>query len=122
MARPVKQTTKQPIPKATTIARKLSAAINRDFDVRKEKVSVSSEAVKGTKMRRIIVVSPVFRHMGYMEQQDYVWRVASRALSANELVFISMILTIDPRDLLPEPPPKRTVRTSGTKPTTRAKK
>jgi hypothetical protein len=119
MAKSVNQAVRQPTPNATTISRKLSSAIHRDFDVRSEKVSVSSEAVKGTKMRRLIVVSPVFRHMGYMEQQDYVWRVASRALSANELPFISMILTIDPRDLQPEPAPKRSA--SAKKPIARAK-
>lgn len=57
---------------------------------------VDSEPVPTTKLHRVIVLAPKFRALKHTERQDLVWRIAERALSPEEQLRISMILTLTP--------------------------
>jgi hypothetical protein len=63
------------------------------------KAEVDSEAVVGTKLHRVIVVSPNFRHVRQGERQDLVWRIADTALPPEYQLRISMILTLTPAEM-----------------------
>ena len=94
-------------PSTVAIVRRLALAIRREFAIVGETATVASEAVRHTNLRRVSVTSPLFHHLGYMEQQEYVWRIALRALKAGELGFVSLIYCVDPLDGVDEKPVKR---------------
>ncbi len=58
----------------------------------------SHERVQGTKLYRIVVESPKFEKMLHSERQDLVWRIAQKALNPSDLLLVSMILTMTPRE------------------------
>lgn len=94
---------KTKITDALAIVRRLALAIRHDFRMLDEIASVTSEPIRGTKLRRVTVVSPLFHHLGFMEQQTYIWRIATRVLDSDEVIFLSMIVTVDPVDTIEEP-------------------
>jgi hypothetical protein len=55
---------------------------------------VKSQRVPGTKLYRLSVYSPQFKKMYHSERQSLVWRVADRAISPDDQMRISMILTL----------------------------
>lgn len=57
---------------------------------------VDSEPVPTTKLHRVIVLAPKFKALKHTERQDLVWRIAEQALSPDEQLRISMILTLTP--------------------------
>lgn len=59
---------------------------------------VTYEAIPGTRLHRIVVICPSFRKLGFSERQDIAWRIAQQALSREEQLFISMILTLTPEE------------------------
>jgi hypothetical protein len=93
-----------------SIVRRLASAIRSDFASVGYDVSVTSEPVLGTKLRRVFVTSELFSFMGLMEQQEYIWRIASRVLDPSDVLFVSMIVTVDPRHF-PKSKPKRAKKT-----------
>lgn len=60
---------------------------------------VDSQAVPGTKLHRIMVVSRKFDKMRYTEAQNVVSRIAESVLTPQEQLRISMILTLTPKEL-----------------------
>ena len=78
------------------IVRRLASAIRSDLASIGYDVSVTSEPVPGTKLRRVFVTSNLFSFMGLMEQQEYIWRIATRVLDPSDVLYISMIVTVDP--------------------------
>ena len=58
------------------------------------KAHVKSQRVPGTKLYRVSVVSPQFKRMYHSERQSLVWRIADRAISPDDQMRISMILTL----------------------------
>ena len=60
---------------------------------------VESEAVPGTKLHRVVVISPNFRSVRQGERQDLVWRIADEALTPEHKLRISMILTLTPAEM-----------------------
>lgn len=97
---------------SVAIVKRLSTAIHHEFAVLGEEVSVSSQAVPHTRLRRVTVKSPLFHRLGHFEQIDYIWRIAGRTLDADDLAFISIIYTVDPLEDTFETPkrPARRVR------------
>lgn len=79
-------------------ARKLAEAIRRLFDDEGLRVDVHTEAVPGTRFRRLYVVAPAFDRMGHIERQELMWNVAANALSPRERLRITMIVTLSPRE------------------------
>ena len=59
---------------------------------------VHAEPVPFTKLRRIIVIADAFEDMGYTERQSLVWLASERVLDEDELMFVSMILTLTPAE------------------------
>lgn len=59
---------------------------------------VSAERVRGDRYR-FIVIWKSFDRQGHPERQQRVWDVAERALKADDLLKISMILTLGAEDM-----------------------
>jgi hypothetical protein len=57
---------------------------------------VDAEPVPTTRLYRLAVLAPKFRVLKHSERQNIVWRIAERALSPDEQMRISMILTLTP--------------------------
>ena len=55
---------------------------------------VETEPVPTTRLYRVMVVAPQFKAMTHTERQSLVWRIAERALSPDDQLRISMILTL----------------------------
>ena len=64
-----------------------------------EDAKVKTERVRDTKLHRVMVVSERFKHLKFTERQDLIWRIASQALTPDEQLRISMILTVTPEEL-----------------------
>jgi hypothetical protein len=57
---------------------------------------VDTEPVPTTRLYRVAVLAPKFKRLRHSERQDLVWRIAERALSPEEQMRVSMILTMTP--------------------------
>lgn len=60
---------------------------------------VDLEPIRGTKLRRVWVVSPTFEKLWHSERQDLVWRIVGFTFSQEDRLKISMIVTVSPREL-----------------------
>jgi hypothetical protein len=56
--------------------------------------------LRGTKLIRVTVTAPEFANLRPSERQDLVWRIVSAALSHDQQLLISMILTLTPHELV----------------------
>jgi len=56
---------------------------------------VQFEPIRTTRLYRVCVTAPKFKAMTHSERQSLVWRITERALSSDEQMRISMILTLD---------------------------
>jgi hypothetical protein len=80
----------------------LSAFLERlEADLKKAGIQadVDTESVRGTRLHRVMVVSPNFRNMRQGERQDLVWRIADNTLTPEQQLRISMIITVTPTEL-----------------------
>jgi len=82
---------------------RLKKALVRDLETQsgiKAKVDIESVALSRTnRLYRVWVLSPQFKPLWHSERQDLVWRIANRALSPDEQMRVSMILTMTPGEL-----------------------
>jgi len=60
---------------------------------------VRTERVPTTKLYRLAVLAPKFKTLKHSERQNLVWRIADSALSPDEQLHISMILTLTPDEV-----------------------
>jgi hypothetical protein len=60
---------------------------------------VRSEPVPTTKLYRVAVLAAKFKELKHSERQSLVWRIAESALSPDEQLRISMILTLTPDEV-----------------------
>jgi hypothetical protein len=60
---------------------------------------VRTERVPTTKLYRVAVLAPKFKALKHSERQNLVWRIADSALSPDEQLHISMILTLTPDEV-----------------------
>lgn len=60
---------------------------------------VHTEPVPTTQLHRVMVLAPQFEAMRHSERQSLVWRIAERAISPDDQLAISMILTLTPEDV-----------------------
>lgn len=51
---------------------------------------------------RFIVISRQFDGMGHPERQELVWQLTERTLNAQELLKVTMILTIGEQEMAPQ--------------------
>lgn len=72
----------------------LKKALVDDLEVSKIKAEVYTEPVPTTLLYRVTVVAPQFKALKHSERQSLVWRIAERALSPDDQLRISMILTL----------------------------
>ena len=63
------------------------------------KAQIEFEPIRGTKLRRITLLSKQFEKLRPSERQDLVWRIMSQEFTPQEQLQISMILTLAPREL-----------------------
>ena len=83
----------------TTFIHKLKEALADGLSAVGIDAEVTFEAVRMTKLYRVLVVAKQFKHMRPSERQDLVWRIASSTLSPAEQLRISMILTLTPDEM-----------------------
>lgn len=55
---------------------------------------IQTEPVPTTLLHRVTVVAPQFKAMKHSERQSLVWRIAEQALSPDDQLRVSMILTL----------------------------
>ena len=72
----------------------LAAALRAEL----EAAEVSAEQVRGERYR-FIVVWPAFDNTAHPERQERVWEIADRVLDKEDLLKVSMILTLGAQDL-----------------------
>ena len=60
---------------------------------------VSTEAVRGTKLTRVLVAAPGFKSLRPSERQDLVWRILGSSLNHEDQLRISMVTTLTPDEL-----------------------
>ena len=72
----------------------LKTALIDGLGVSKIKAVVQAEPVPTTHLYRVTVVAPQFKVLKHSERQSLVWRIAERALSPDDQLRISMILTL----------------------------
>ncbi len=61
--------------------------------------TVRTEAVRGTRLRRVLVTANEFEHLEPSERQNLVWRIIGQDFVPEEQLQISMILTLTPQEL-----------------------
>mgnify|MGYP001562078853 CR=1 FL=1 len=77
----------------------LLTALRQGLNTAGIEAEVDTEAVPGTKLHRVIVVSPNFSDVRQGERQDLVWRIADKVLKREEALRVSMIITVTPAEL-----------------------
>jgi hypothetical protein len=87
------------IRKAPDFVSRLIEALERELNSVGIAAEMSWEPVPPTKLARITVISPDFRNMKPSERQQVVWRIADQALSNEEKMRVSMILTLTPKEI-----------------------
>ncbi len=55
--------------------------------------------VPTTRLYRVAVLAPKFKELKHSERQNLVWRITERAISPDEQMRISMILTLTPDEM-----------------------
>jgi len=60
---------------------------------------VDATPVPTTRLYRLAVLAPKFKELKHSERQSLVWRITERAISADEQMRISMILTLTPDEV-----------------------
>lgn len=77
---------------------RLKTALVQELQERGIHAEVDSEPVPPTKLHRVFVYAPEFQAMWHSERQDLVWAIAERVLSPEEVLNVSMILTLSPEE------------------------
>lgn len=78
---------------------RLESALVDGLDANGIRAEVSAEPIRTTRLYRVAVLAPKFKVLKHSERQDLVWRIAERALSPDEMMRISMILTLTPDEV-----------------------
>ena len=78
---------------------RLKAALIRALAANDISAKVRTERVPTTKLYRVAVLAPKFKALKHSERQNLVWRIADSALSPDEQLHISMILTLTPDEV-----------------------
>jgi hypothetical protein len=80
--------------RAPAFLTRLEKALVDDLKANKINAEVDTEPVPTTLLYRVTVVAPKFKALKHSERQSLVWRIAEKALSPDEQLRISMILTL----------------------------
>lgn len=89
---------KSPLKRPAYLIR-LKQSLERDLaKVGLKPKSVVVEPVEGTKLYRILVISPSFRKLGHFERQDLVWKIIENTLGRDERLHVSIIRTLTPSE------------------------
>ena len=81
------------------LARKLTNALAAGLKSAGIQADIDTEPVRLTHLLRVYVVAKNFQEMRPSERQDLVWRIVDQALTPEEQLRISMILTLTPNEL-----------------------
>lgn len=79
-----------------TFVARLKTAVVDALKANDIEAEVSAEPVPTTRLYRVAVMAPKFKALKHTERQSLVWRIAEQALAPDELLRISMILTLTP--------------------------
>ena len=63
------------------------------------KAQVNVEPIPTTRLYRVSVFAPKFKALKHSERQNLVWRITEKAVSPDEQMRISMILTLTPNEM-----------------------
>jgi hypothetical protein len=61
--------------------------------------TVDMEPVPTTKLYRVAVLAPQFKKLKHSERQSLVWRILEKAISPDQQMRISMVLTLAPDEV-----------------------
>ena len=78
---------------------RLKTALIKSLGANDVSAKVRTERVPMTKLYRVAVLAPKFKALKHSERQNLVWRIADSALSPDEQLHISMILTLTPDEV-----------------------
>jgi hypothetical protein len=83
-----------------SLVKVVRAALKTELDtVGIKDADVRTEAVPGTKLRRVSVVAKGYKKLRHSERQNLVWRIVDGVLDPSDRLKISMILTLAPEEL-----------------------
>ena len=97
--RAVARQTASSILNPTSVAKKLRDGLKTELKRLRINATVQVEAVPGTSLRRFYVVASSFRHMPYADRQNVVWNIGRLVLRPEELLVVSMIVTVTPAEM-----------------------
>ena len=79
--------------------KRLRDTLVRDLAAGGLRAAVATERVPTTKLHRVFVTSPQFKHLSPAERQNLVWRIVRQAFGPDEQLLVSMILTLTPDEV-----------------------
>ena len=85
--------------KSKGLESRVRRALEDGLNIAGIEAKVTTEAIKGTKLARVMVTAPGFKSLRPSERQDLVWRIMSGYFERDEQLRISMILTLTPDEL-----------------------
>jgi hypothetical protein len=77
---------------------RLRASLIRGLNAGGIPATVQFARIPTTHLYRVGVLAPKFKLLKHSERQDLVWRIVEQALSPDEMLQISMILTLTPSE------------------------
>jgi len=91
--------TKSKVKAPPSFMERLKAALISALAANDISAKVRTERVPTTKLYRVGVLAPKFKALKHSERQNLIWRIADSALSPDEQLHISMILTLTPDEV-----------------------
>jgi hypothetical protein len=86
-------------PKPRSFEQRLKDVLAAGLDVAGIEAEITTEPIRGTKLRRVLVIAEGFENLRPSERQDLVWRIVSQQFDNTEQLRISMILTLTPQEM-----------------------
>jgi hypothetical protein len=83
-----------------SIERKIKSSLQESLKTSGIQAKIMIQPLPHTKLLRVMVTSPNFVEMWMSERQDLVWRIVSGALSHDEQLRVSMIVTLTPHEVV----------------------
>jgi len=84
---------------SASLATRLRQVLVDDLKTAGINAEVRTEAVRTTKLHRVLITARSFKQLPPSERQDLVWRIVGRHFSPEEQLLISMIVTLTPDEM-----------------------
>jgi stress-induced morphogen len=83
----------------SSFAQRIEAALLDGLKKVGIEAEVETEPVPTTLLYRVLVTSPQFAELSFLDRQEVAWRIVSHAFSADEKLHISSIWAATPNEL-----------------------